>query len=263
MPALLGPSTCIWECFLLYMLPFSRGDSTSALFLSFWSGRSVTSLSNGAVCLQVSRFNRGRSLRKKRERLKEERRAQSVPRDEVVQSKVQPGITTAPQHKGSMNRTHWDRICSALPLVHGSSSSVWDSLRSLGEVCGALLSVRCCRLANGRTPTFSLFLPLRCTGQCLGCWRHAEQRPASAGEDWAEGWAPINLPRSQGEEEQKEEAKREGISRFRAAERERKDRCWGQLSLRCGVSQGNRASVLRGRAFWQNWFLLGKTSCWG
>ncbi|NWV03824.1 ANKR6 protein, partial [Ptilonorhynchus violaceus] len=36
---------------------------------------------------QVSRFNRGRSLRKKREKLKEERRAQSVPRDEVVQSK--------------------------------------------------------------------------------------------------------------------------------------------------------------------------------
>ncbi|XP_041872463.1 ankyrin repeat domain-containing protein 6 isoform X6 [Corvus kubaryi] len=36
---------------------------------------------------QVSHFNRGRSLRKKRERLKEERRAQSVPRDEVVQSK--------------------------------------------------------------------------------------------------------------------------------------------------------------------------------
>ncbi|NXX59705.1 ANKR6 protein, partial [Scopus umbretta] len=36
---------------------------------------------------QVSRFNRGRSLRKKRERLKEERRAQSVPRDEAVQSK--------------------------------------------------------------------------------------------------------------------------------------------------------------------------------
>ncbi|XP_048350394.1 ankyrin repeat domain-containing protein 6 isoform X3 [Sphaerodactylus townsendi] len=37
---------------------------------------------------QVLRFNRGRSLRKKRERLKEERRAQSVPRDEVVQSKA-------------------------------------------------------------------------------------------------------------------------------------------------------------------------------
>ncbi|XP_045150361.1 ankyrin repeat domain-containing protein 6 isoform X3 [Echinops telfairi] len=37
---------------------------------------------------QVLRFTRGRSLRKKRERLKEERRAQSVPRDEVAQSKV-------------------------------------------------------------------------------------------------------------------------------------------------------------------------------
>nr|XP_034965280.1 ankyrin repeat domain-containing protein 6 isoform X2 [Zootoca vivipara] len=36
---------------------------------------------------QVLRFNHGRSLRKRRERLKEERRAQSVPRDEVVQSK--------------------------------------------------------------------------------------------------------------------------------------------------------------------------------
>ncbi|XP_017679991.1 PREDICTED: ankyrin repeat domain-containing protein 6 isoform X4 [Lepidothrix coronata] len=36
---------------------------------------------------QVLRFNRGRSLRKKRERLKEERRAQSVPRDEVAPSK--------------------------------------------------------------------------------------------------------------------------------------------------------------------------------
>ncbi|TKC42656.1 hypothetical protein EI555_016587, partial [Monodon monoceros] len=36
---------------------------------------------------QVLRFSRGRSLRKKRERLKEERRAQSVPRDDVAQSK--------------------------------------------------------------------------------------------------------------------------------------------------------------------------------
>ncbi|XP_007949034.1 ankyrin repeat domain-containing protein 6 [Orycteropus afer afer] len=36
---------------------------------------------------QVLHFSRGRSLRKKRERLKEERRAQSVPRDEVAQSK--------------------------------------------------------------------------------------------------------------------------------------------------------------------------------
>uniref|UniRef100_A0A286X9F7 Ankyrin repeat domain 6 n=1 Tax=Cavia porcellus TaxID=10141 RepID=A0A286X9F7_CAVPO len=35
----------------------------------------------------VLRFSRGRSLRKRRERLKEERRAQSVPREEVAQSK--------------------------------------------------------------------------------------------------------------------------------------------------------------------------------
>ncbi|XP_070306222.1 ankyrin repeat domain-containing protein 6 isoform X4 [Odocoileus virginianus] len=41
---------------------------------------------------QVLRFSRGRSLRKKRERLKEERRAQSVPRDEVAQGKgINPG----------------------------------------------------------------------------------------------------------------------------------------------------------------------------
>ncbi|GAB1288360.1 Ankyrin repeat domain-containing protein 6 [Apodemus speciosus] len=36
---------------------------------------------------QILRFSRGRSLRKRREKLKEERRAQSVPRDEVAQSK--------------------------------------------------------------------------------------------------------------------------------------------------------------------------------
>ncbi|XP_078504395.1 ankyrin repeat domain-containing protein 6 isoform X2 [Lissotriton helveticus] len=36
---------------------------------------------------QVQRFSRGRSLRKKREKLKEERRAQSVPREEVAESK--------------------------------------------------------------------------------------------------------------------------------------------------------------------------------
>ncbi|XP_069091594.1 ankyrin repeat domain-containing protein 6 isoform X1 [Pleurodeles waltl] len=36
---------------------------------------------------QVQRFSRGRSLRKKREKLKEERRAQSVPREDVAESK--------------------------------------------------------------------------------------------------------------------------------------------------------------------------------
>ncbi|KAF1504959.1 Ankyrin repeat domain-containing protein 6, partial [Eudyptula minor novaehollandiae] len=58
---------------------------------------------------QVSRFNRGRSLRKKRERLKEERRAQSVPRDEVVQSKGSvsaaddtPSSDQPPQRKSNL-----------------------------------------------------------------------------------------------------------------------------------------------------------------
>ncbi|XP_075058879.1 ankyrin repeat domain-containing protein 6 isoform X2 [Mixophyes fleayi] len=37
---------------------------------------------------QVLRFSRGRSLRKKREKLKEERRAQSVPREEIADSKA-------------------------------------------------------------------------------------------------------------------------------------------------------------------------------
>lgn len=70
------------------------GEKGLLCYLASVVGKSVTSLSNSVVCLQVSRFNRGRSLRKKRERLKEERRAQSVPRDEVVQSKVQPGVTS-------------------------------------------------------------------------------------------------------------------------------------------------------------------------
>ncbi|XP_044305281.1 ankyrin repeat domain-containing protein 6 isoform X2 [Varanus komodoensis] len=58
---------------------------------------------------QVSRFNRGRSLRKKREKLKEERRAQSVPRDEVVQSKGSASAAEdthssdqAPQRRGDL-----------------------------------------------------------------------------------------------------------------------------------------------------------------
>lgn len=79
----------------------------------------MTFLSYGSVCFQVSHFNRGRSLRKKRERLKEERRAQSVPRDEVVQSKVQPGITTAPPEE----REHEQN-----PLgqnLFGSATSAW------------------------------------------------------------------------------------------------------------------------------------------
>ncbi|KAM7135649.1 ankyrin repeat domain-containing protein 6 isoform 3-T3 [Molossus nigricans] len=58
---------------------------------------------------QVLRFSRGRSLRKKRERLKEERRAQSVPRDEVAQSKVSAFSDPTPpadQQPGHQKNVH-------------------------------------------------------------------------------------------------------------------------------------------------------------
>ncbi|NXH25547.1 ANKR6 protein, partial [Myiagra hebetior] len=74
---------------------------------------------------QVSRFNRGRSLRKKRERLKEERRAQSVPRDEVVQSKGSvsaaddtPSSDQPPERKNNVK----DKPQSASPDPKGKKS---------------------------------------------------------------------------------------------------------------------------------------------
>ncbi|XP_074752136.1 ankyrin repeat domain-containing protein 6 isoform X5 [Athene noctua] len=74
---------------------------------------------------QVSRFNRGRSLRKKRERLKEERRAQSVPRDEVVQSKGSvsaaddtPSSDQPPQRKNNLK----DEPRSTSPDPRGKKS---------------------------------------------------------------------------------------------------------------------------------------------
>ncbi|NXC58095.1 ANKR6 protein, partial [Aleadryas rufinucha] len=74
---------------------------------------------------QVSRFNRGRSLRKKRERLKEERRAQSVPRDEVVQSKGSvsaaddtPSSDQLPERKNNLK----DKPRSASPDPKGKKS---------------------------------------------------------------------------------------------------------------------------------------------
>lgn len=103
----------IWQCTLLYLLPFRKGKGLP-YYLSSVVGKSMTSLSNSVVYLQVSRFNRGRSLRKKRERLKEERRAQSVPRDEVVQSKVRLALPA-----GSTLR----RDCHQNPL---RTQSVWS-----------------------------------------------------------------------------------------------------------------------------------------
>lgn len=43
------------------------------------------------VCFQVQSFVRGRSVRKRRDKLKAEGRAQSVPRDEMLPCKVQTG----------------------------------------------------------------------------------------------------------------------------------------------------------------------------
>ncbi|XP_038616883.1 ankyrin repeat domain-containing protein 6 isoform X2 [Tachyglossus aculeatus] len=53
---------------------------------------------------QVQRFSRGRSLRKKRERLKEERRAQSVPREELVPSKGSISAADTPSSEQAVPR---------------------------------------------------------------------------------------------------------------------------------------------------------------
>ncbi|XP_015091484.1 ankyrin repeat domain-containing protein 6 isoform X1 [Vicugna pacos] len=66
---------------------------------------------------QVLRFSRGRSLRKKRERLKEERRAQSVPRDEVAQSKgsVSAGDTHSSEQAAPRKEEAREDLLSASP----------------------------------------------------------------------------------------------------------------------------------------------------
>uniref|UniRef100_A0A2K5RP56 Ankyrin repeat domain 6 n=1 Tax=Cebus imitator TaxID=2715852 RepID=A0A2K5RP56_CEBIM len=65
----------------------------------------------------VLRFSRGRSLRKKRERLKEERRAQSVPRDEVAQSKgsVSAGDTPSSEQAVPRKEEGKEEFLSASP----------------------------------------------------------------------------------------------------------------------------------------------------
>ena len=84
---------------------------------------------NDASCLlQVLRFSRGRSLRKKRERLKEERRALSVPRDEAAQGKVRGG-PPAPARG-------WEALpASAGPASVSPSCWVLQSLSFLPASC--------------------------------------------------------------------------------------------------------------------------------
>ncbi|XP_069866954.1 ankyrin repeat domain-containing protein 6 isoform X1 [Dipodomys merriami] len=66
---------------------------------------------------QVLRFSRGRSLRKRRERLKEERRAQSVPRAEVAQSKgsVSAGDTPSSEQAALRKEEAREDFLSASP----------------------------------------------------------------------------------------------------------------------------------------------------
>uniref|UniRef100_A0A673U806 Ankyrin repeat domain 6 n=1 Tax=Suricata suricatta TaxID=37032 RepID=A0A673U806_SURSU len=72
---------------------------------------------DGTIVNNVLRFSRGRSLRKKRERLKEERRAQSVPRDEVAQSKgsVSAGDTPSSEQAPPRQEEAREDVLSASP----------------------------------------------------------------------------------------------------------------------------------------------------
>nr|XP_027784091.1 ankyrin repeat domain-containing protein 6 isoform X4 [Marmota flaviventris] len=72
---------------------------------------------DGTIVNNVLRFSRGRSLRKRRERLKEERRAQSVPRDEVAQSKGSVSAGDSPSSEQAVLRKEEarDEFLSASP----------------------------------------------------------------------------------------------------------------------------------------------------
>ncbi|XP_034526711.1 ankyrin repeat domain-containing protein 6 isoform X6 [Ailuropoda melanoleuca] len=90
-------------------------DGNTALHEASWHGFSQSTkllVKAGANVLaknKVLRFSRGRSLRKKRERLKEERRAQSVPRDEVAQSKGSVSAGDTPSSEQAVPRKEESR----------------------------------------------------------------------------------------------------------------------------------------------------------
>ncbi|XP_063522489.1 ankyrin repeat domain-containing protein 6 isoform X9 [Pongo pygmaeus] len=98
-------------------------DGNTALHEASWHGFSQSAkllVKAGANVLaknKVLRFSRGRSLRKKRERLKEERRAQSVPRDEVAQSKgsVSAGDTPSSEQAVARKEEAREEFLSASP----------------------------------------------------------------------------------------------------------------------------------------------------
>ncbi|KAH0521706.1 Ankyrin repeat domain-containing protein 6 [Microtus ochrogaster] len=90
----------------------------------------MQAVQSSAAIGMILRFSRGRSLRKRRERLKEERRAQSVPRDEVAQSKVSalsdptPAADQQPGHQRNLHSHHHPKKkrrhrCWSPPPPHG------------------------------------------------------------------------------------------------------------------------------------------------
>uniref|UniRef100_A0AC11EG11 Ankyrin repeat domain 6 n=1 Tax=Ovis aries TaxID=9940 RepID=A0AC11EG11_SHEEP len=105
-------------------------DGNTALHEASWHGFSQSAkllVKAGANVLaknKVLRFSRGRSLRKKRERLKEERRAQSVPRDEVAQSKgsVSAGDTHSSEQAAPRKEETREDVLSASPEPRAKDS---------------------------------------------------------------------------------------------------------------------------------------------
>ncbi|XP_038655285.1 ankyrin repeat domain-containing protein 6b isoform X2 [Scyliorhinus canicula] len=85
---------------------------------------------------QVLSFCRGRSLRKKREKLKEERRAQSVPRDELIQSKGSASVDDAhSSEQGHQKKKNGD------DLIRGATpeqKKKWERKKKQKEKSSAL-----------------------------------------------------------------------------------------------------------------------------
>ncbi|XP_041044534.1 ankyrin repeat domain-containing protein 6b isoform X2 [Carcharodon carcharias] len=85
---------------------------------------------------QVLSFCRGRSLRKKREKLKEERRAQSVPRDELIQSKGSVSVDDAhSSEQGHQKKKNGDDLTR---VATPEQKKKWDRKKKQREKSSAL-----------------------------------------------------------------------------------------------------------------------------
>ncbi|XP_067882651.1 ankyrin repeat domain-containing protein 6b isoform X2 [Heterodontus francisci] len=85
---------------------------------------------------QVLSFCRGRSLRKKREKLKEERRAQSVPRDELIQSKGSVSVDDA--HSSDQGHQKKKNGEDLIRLATPEQKRKWDRKKKQKEKSSAL-----------------------------------------------------------------------------------------------------------------------------